>query len=61
MKIEGDLQIHKIRRECESEMNNLSGEIDHNSALVDELKNYLGIKKLDLKFIKEDLQNKEGS
>ena len=42
-------------------MNNLSGEIDHNSALVDELKNYLGIKKLDLKFIKEDLQNKEGS
>ena len=40
-------------------MNNLSGEIDQNSALVDELKNYLGNTKLYLKFIKEDLQNKD--
>jgi hypothetical protein len=61
MNIEGDLQIQKIKMEYESEMNNLFDEIGTKVCLsVDGLKKLYDYKELELEFIKEDLQNKEG-
>jgi len=59
MKVESDLQIQKIKMEFEVEINNLTGALDHKSALLEKLKDDLGNKESELEIVKEDLQNKK--
>ena len=57
LKVEGDLQVQKLKMEFEVEMNNLINSVDQKANLVDKLKDELSAKSSQLELVKEELDN----